>query len=99
LIGTHLYWRYSFILGGVMGLALLILRVSVSESEMFRRVKQQRVTRGSLAMLFGNAQRIKKYLFCIGAGLPIYVVMGLLMAGAPELGLALGLSTAPVAGT
>lgn len=97
--GTHLYWRHSFIIGGCMGLCLLVLRLSVSESEMFRRVRQQPVVRGSLLMLFAHPKRLAKYILCVGVGLPIYFVMGLLMAGAPELGLALGLPVAPVAGT
>lgn len=97
--GTHFYWRHSFIIGGCMGFGLLILRLSVSESEMFRRLRQQPVVRGSLRMLLGHPKRLAKYALCVGVGLPIYFVMGLLMAGAPELGLALGLPVAPVAGT
>lgn len=98
-VGTHVYWRYAFIGGGVMGFALLLLRMSVAESEMFRRVKERPVVRGSLRMLVGQPQRLRRYLLCIGVGLPIYAVMGLLMTGAPEIGTALGLATAPLAGT
>lgn len=97
-LGTHLYWRHAFMLGGGMGFVLLLLRMSVVESAMFQRAREQGVVRGSLRLLFGDAQRLRKYALCIGVGLPIYAVMGLLMAGAPELGLALGLPVAPVAG-
>lgn len=97
--GTQLYWRHSFIIGGCMGFCLLLLRMSVAESELFRRVRLQPVARGSLRLLLGQPKRVARYLLCVGVGLPIYVVMGLLMTGAPEFGLALGLSVAPVAGT
>jgi MFS transporter, putative metabolite:H+ symporter len=97
--GSLLPWRHSLFLAGVMGLVLLVMRMSVTESAIFRRAQQTRASRGSLRQLFGDANRRRRYLLCVGAGLPIYVVMGLLMGGAPELGLALGLPTAPVAGT
>lgn len=99
LVGSYLYWRYSFIAGGLMGFVLLFLRVSVSESEMFQRIRDRPVARGSLLMLFGNFHRLRRYVLCIGVGSPIYVVMGLLMAGAPEIGTALGLASPPLAGT
>jgi len=99
LLGSIVYWRHCFMLGGVMGFALLLMRLQVTESEMFARVKRGPAQRGSLRMLFGSGARIRRYLLCMGAGLPIYAVMGLLMTGAPEIGLALGLATAPVAGT
>ena len=41
-------WRYSFFLGGGMGLALLIMRIGVFESGMFEKMKEKKQSRGNL---------------------------------------------------
>ncbi|MBL7925999.1 MAG: MFS transporter [Bacteroidia bacterium] len=79
-------WRVSYIVGGVMGLALLVMRIGVYESGMFADVKTANVQRGNLMMLFNNKQRFKKYLQCIGLGVPIWYVIGILVILSPEIG-------------
>lgn len=98
-VGTRLPWRAAFIAGGVMGLILLVSRSRVAESMLYRRVAATAVPRGRFISLFTSGPRLKRYLLCIGAGVPNYFVVGLLVTGAPEFGTLLGLSTAPVAGT
>ncbi len=76
-------WQTAFIIGGAMGLALLVLRVRVSESGMFRDVQKQEVQRGNVLMLFRNG-RLGTYLSCIAIGIPIWYVVGILVTFAPE---------------
>ncbi len=59
-------WKVSYIAGGVMGLLLLFLRIGVYESGMFASLKEKKVERGNILMLFNNKQRFLKYLRCIG---------------------------------
>lgn len=99
IVGTHLAWRTAFIVGGSMGLVLLILRIGVSESGLFRKVAQQNIARGNFFSLFTSMSRLKRYLLCIGVGLPTYFIVGLLVTGAPEFGKAVGLTEMPLAGT
>lgn len=86
LLGDLFSWQTSYIIGGLMGFALLGLRIGLSESALFERVKSSQVTRGSLSLLLRSPQLLKKYLSCIAVGAPIWLIIGLFMALAPELG-------------
>jgi MFS transporter, putative metabolite:H+ symporter len=99
IVGTMMPWRTAFIVGGVMGLVLLILRIGVAESELFRKIAATQISRGNFFSLFTSLDRLKRYMLCIGVGLPTYFVVGLLVTGAPEFGKTLGLTETPVAGT
>lgn len=99
VVGTQMEWRQAFIVGGVMGLVLLVLRIGVAESPLYHKAAATAAPRGSFISLFTSGSRLRRYLRCIGAGLPTYFVVGLLVTGAPEFGKALGLATVPAAGT
>lgn len=83
-------WRTSFFIGGGLGLLLLFLRVSVSESGMFKHTKQENTERGNILLLFNNFNRFKKYLQCILIGMPLWFVVGILITLSPEFGRKLG---------
>src|SRR5688500_5047046 len=72
-------WRTCYFIGGGLGLALLILRISVFESGMFREMKKLDVQRGNLLMLFNNRDRFKRYILSILIGLPTWFVIGVLV--------------------
>ena len=99
LVGTSLPWRTSFLVGGAMGLALLMMRIGLVESGVYASIKARPVSKGNFFALFSSRRRALTYLRCIGIGLSTYFVVGLLVTGAPEFGKTLGLSAAPVAGT
>ncbi len=77
---TFANWQVAYILGGVMGLFLLLLRVGTIESGMFKSVQQSEVSKGDIRMLFNNKERFFKYLNCILIGLPIWYFIGLIVA-------------------
>lgn len=83
-------WRTSFFVGGGLGLILLLLRISVSESMMFRITKRENVVRGNFFHLFKHKKTFFKYLRCIVIGLPIWLIAGILITLSPEFGKALG---------
>ena len=73
-------WRLCYKIGGVLGIALLFLRISVSESGMFKEVKTaDNVQRGNVLMFFNNAERFRKYILAILIGLPTWFVIGILV--------------------
>lgn len=72
-------WRLCYKIGGGLGIGLLLLRVSVAESGMFKEVKQSGVSRGNVLMFFNNATRFRKYLLAILIGLPTWYVIGILV--------------------
>jgi putative MFS transporter len=98
LVGDAFDWRISYIVGGVMGFALLALRIGVYESGMFESVKQIGTSRGNVLQLFNRWDRAKKYLAVILIGVPIWYVIGILITFSPEIGRALGMTEAPTAG-
>ncbi|MCW3467746.1 MFS transporter [Chitinophaga nivalis] len=73
-------WRICYFIGGGLGLALLILRVSVMESQMFNQVKATSAARGSFFSLFTQKDRFLKYLKCLLLGTPTWFVVGILIA-------------------
>ncbi len=83
-VGKHYPWRTAFIIGGVLGFALLLMRVSMLESGMFGRVRHEAVKRGDLVMLFFSWKRLWRLVRCVLIGLPIWYVVGILVTGAPE---------------
>lgn len=91
-------WRVSYFVGGGLGLALLVMRVSVFESGIFLHLKNQHVSRGNFLLLFSSWGRFSKYLSAILIGTPIWFVSGVLIFFSPEFGQALGVTEPVVAG-
>ena len=72
-------WRLCYKIGGVLGVCLLMLRVSISESLMYANIKSANVQKGNFFMFFTNTKRFKKYILAILIGLPTWYVIGILM--------------------
>lgn len=72
-------WRLCYKIGGVLGILLLLLRVKVSESLMFDKLKTSNIQKGNFFMFFTNGTRFKKYMLAILIGLPTWYVIGILM--------------------
>ena len=89
LVADWVGWRTAYFIGGGLGLSLLALRVSVSESGMFDQLKMSGVSRGNFGSLFTDARRFGKYLRCILIGIPSWFVVGVLVTFSPEFATAL----------
>lgn len=72
-------WRLCYKIGGVLGVGLLLLRISVAESGMYKEVKDLNVKRGNLLMFFNNGTRFRKYIMAVLIGLPTWYVIGILV--------------------
>jgi hypothetical protein len=91
VISERFDWRTAYIIGGVMGLALLFLRVGVFESGLFVKVKEASlIKKGDFLCLFKKRERFIRYLGCICVGVPLWYTVGLLMALAPEFSQSIG---------
>lgn len=91
-------WRVAYIIGGVLGIALLLLRVSVFESGMFEQCKAKVARRGDFFALFSSWPRLRKYLCCILIGVPLWYVVGILITFSPEFAPHLGVTEPITAG-
>jgi putative MFS transporter len=89
-VSDYFNWRSAYFTGGGMGLLLLLVRVGVLESGMFKKAAVAHVAKGNFLMLFATRERGLRYLYCICISLPIWFVMGILMTQSPEIGQALG---------
>jgi MFS family permease len=85
-------WRWSFYIGGAMGLVLLVLRIGVLESGMFEQLKRTAVRKGHFFDLFKNRHRAFQYLSVIMIAVPVWYVMGILITFSPEIFLSLGVT-------
>ena len=79
-------WRTCYFIGGGLGFLLLLLRVGVLESGMFKSIQKKELSKGNFFMLFGNVTRIRKYLSAILIGLPTWYVIGILITFSKEFG-------------
>lgn len=92
LIDKIATWRTAYLIGGVAGLALLVLRLGVRESSMFVAVRAAgTVTRGNFLQLFTRADRAKRYIAIILTGTPIWFVIGILTVRAGAIAKDLGI--------
>ncbi|MFM2266494.1 MAG: hypothetical protein RLZ77_1914, partial [Bacteroidota bacterium] len=72
-------WSVAYIIGGVMGLGLLLLRVGVLESGIYSHIKHESgITKGDFFQLFKTKKSTVKYLKCIAIGLPTWYCIGIL---------------------
>jgi len=85
-------WRTAYFVGGGMGLALLILRIGVFESGMFKQMKEVTVQKGNFFSLFKDRKTFTKYLSCILIGIPIWYIVGILIFHTREFGVALNVT-------
>jgi MFS transporter, putative metabolite:H+ symporter len=91
VIGDLFTWKTSYIIGGVMGLGLLLLRFKMYESGMYERAATKASKKGSLSLLlFGNSERFWRYIRCLIVGIPIWFVIGILVTFSPEIAKELG---------
>lgn len=84
-------WRICYFIGGGMGLLLLMMRVSVFESEMFGKVKDANGKRGDIGMILRDRERFFRYLKCVAVGLPNWFVIGVLISFSDKFAQELGL--------
>ena len=98
ILARYFDWRICYFIGGGLGMALLFLRIGVSESGMFKQAQQKGIAKGNFFALFNNRKRFVRYMRCILIGLPTWFVVGVLVTFSPEFAKALGVEGNIVAG-
>lgn len=102
LIAEVFDWRVTYAIGGVLGLALLLLRINTAESHLFtateKRAKVSGEKRGQFLSLFTSSDRFSRFARCILLGVPIWFVIGTMIQLSPEFSQALGIEGGVTAG-
>lgn len=91
-IAKYFDWRIAYFIGGGLGMLLLIMRISVYESGMYKQIEEKDISRGNLFMLFTNKKRFFKYMNSILIGLPIWFCVGILITFSPEFAKTMNIS-------
>jgi MFS family permease len=92
VIEHNFHWRTCYFIGGGLGVLLLIFRISVAESGIFRQAEANTtLSRGNFIALFTNRERFFRFLRCILIGTSTWFVIGVLIFFSPEFGKAKGL--------
>jgi putative MFS transporter len=90
-VAQVLDWRNCYIIGGLLGLGLLILRLKMTESGIYLESASKATRRGDFRLLFATRERAVRYLSCIFVGIPLWFVIGILVTFAPEFGKEMGI--------
>jgi putative MFS transporter len=77
-------WRMAFQIGGVLGFLLLLLRIGVAESGIYKQVSESSAERGNFLSLFTNKNKFKRFSLCVLSGVPIWFTIGVLVTFGPE---------------
>ncbi|MEX1189755.1 MAG: MFS transporter, partial [Bacteroidia bacterium] len=77
-------WQVAYIVGGLLGLMLLLLRIGTLESGMFKNMKEHVGSKGDFLALFKKKKVFKTYLNCILIGLPVWYAVAILVALAED---------------
>ncbi|HYD18576.1 MAG TPA: MFS transporter [Patescibacteria group bacterium] len=91
---NYVTWRHAYLIGGLMGFALLLLRIGVKESGMFKRVLEQgeKVVRGNMLMFFQNWDLFRRYMAVLMIGAPLWCTVGIFITLTPEFAKDLGMA-------
>lgn len=85
-------WTTAYFIGGGMGLMLLLLRVGVVESDIFKELHQnKKVETGNFFSFFTDRNRFFKYLKCIAIGLPTWYCIGILAVMSNQFAVVMGI--------
>ena len=92
IVGGLMQWNHCYILGGVLGLALLALRLGASESVLFEQTRTKGTApRGNPLQLLWPTRRFARFALVVLCAMPIWFVGGVMFIFAPEIGKAMGI--------
>jgi putative MFS transporter len=99
-ISAVMGWREAYIIGGIMGFCLLILRVNVCESGLYNKMdkSKKQVKRGNLMLFLKKPELLKKYLMIVLIGAPIWATVGIFITFSPEFAKDFGMTDLPTPG-
>jgi putative MFS transporter len=92
IISKLVDWRMCYYIGGALGLVLLLMRIQVQESNIFKHVQQEvNISKGNFLMFFNDRKRFAKYMRCILIGLPVWYIIGILVTFSDQFAKAMGI--------
>ncbi len=78
-------WQVAYVIGGILGILLLFLRIGVYESHMYASIETKEISKGNFFKIFSSRPLFIKYICCIAIGVPIWYMIGVLIALAKDI--------------
>jgi MFS transporter, putative metabolite:H+ symporter len=84
-----------YIVGGVLGFLLLILRIGVVESGLFNLAKKTHAAKGNFMIILKNKTYLKKFICILLVGIPGWFVNGVMMQFSNYISKSMGMDPLP----
>jgi MFS transporter, putative metabolite:H+ symporter len=95
IIGKNYDWKTVYIVGGVLGFLLLLLRIGVVESGLFAIAKHTRAAKGSFMIILRNKKYLKTFICILLAGIPGWYVNGVMLQLSNFISKSMGMDPLP----
>lgn len=94
-IGKIFDWKTVYIIGGLLGFMLFILRIGVVESGLFKMGLHKSASRGNFMIILHNKKHFKKFIYILLAGIPAWFVNGVMMQFSNYIAESMGMDPLP----
>ncbi|HEY9734367.1 MAG TPA: MFS transporter [Drouetiella sp.] len=85
-VGATMPWRMAFLAAGIAGLLLLCIRISMKETALFEKAKEEGVIEKHNPLdLLKSGAKLFKILRCVLVAVPLFFVFTVLVTFAPEI--------------
>ncbi|MFY9620502.1 MAG: MFS transporter [Pyrinomonadaceae bacterium] len=74
---SGLPWNYLYIIGGLLGLVLLLVRIGLFDSLVYISQQSSSIAKGNVLAIFANPKLLKKLLICVLLGAPTYFIISI----------------------
>jgi MFS family permease len=95
IVGKNYDWKTVYIVGGVLGFLLLILRFGVVESGLFKMAKLAKASKGNFLIILRNKNYLKKFICILLVGIPGWFVNGVMMQFSNYISKSMGMDPIP----
>jgi MFS family permease len=95
LVGKNYDWKTVYIVGGVLGFLLLVLRFGVVESGLFKMAKLAKASKGNFLIILRNKNYLKKFICILLVGIPGWFVNGVMMQFSNYISKSMGMNPIP----
>jgi MFS family permease len=95
IVGKNYDWKTVYIVGGVLGFLLLVLRFGVMESGLFKIAKLAKASKGNFLIILRNKNYLKKFICILLVGIPGWFVNGVMMQFSNYISRSMGMDPIP----
>jgi MFS transporter, putative metabolite:H+ symporter len=92
IANTNLSWQNTYIIGAAMGIVLLLLRLGVLESGLYKNMQNSQIKKGSFLLILKNKKLLYKFICILLVGLPGWYATGILITHTSAIAESLGMA-------